>query len=123
MAKRFKKQESEVLHYAFLRRRVHSSWKITLMVALGGSIVFWSAGLVNGWAALGLILAVFLVRPVAEIMFSRVFFCPRCGGDIFLDVCQVESRGAGVEQGVVCSFCGVEVTHYVSKEGNVVDID
>lgn len=112
-----------VLKNALLRRRVHKSWKVTMVVALLGWFVFGFGGLLGGTEGFLIVLVVFLIRPVAEVVFSRRFYCPHCGADVFLDVCLEESRGAGVEHGVKCSHCGKDATRRVRQIENVVDVD
>lgn len=117
------KREDGVLKNALLRRRIHKSWKITMIVALLGWFVFGFAGLINGAAGFLLVLLLLLVRPLAEVAFSRMFYCPHCDADVFLEVCLVESRGAGVEHGVKCAHCGRDATQHLKLMDNVVDID
>jgi len=108
---------SKLVRMAKLRRRVHDSWKVTLVVALLGWLILGYAGLIHGAAGFFVVLGVLLFRPLMEVWFSNQFFCPHCGADVFLEVAGLESKGGKVEEaGLKCLECGGDVR----DRGNVI---
>lgn len=96
-----------LVRLARLRRRVHASWKATLVVAVLGWMIFGWAGLVSGLGGFLVVFAVVLMRPVFEVWLSNQCFCGKCGADVFMEVCRAEAAG-GVEEGVRCPACGAD---------------
>lgn len=101
---------------------MHSSWKTTLLVAVVGCIVFLAAGLIPGWGAILVVLALLVFRPAMEVYFSNQCYCPHCEYDLFLEVCAAESAD-GVEQGLRCPQCGEDAATISAMRGPVIDVD
>lgn len=112
---------SSLTRYALLRRRVHSSWKTTLLVAIVGGCSFLAAGLVPGGGVVVIILLIALARPAMELYFSRQCVCPHCEADLFLEVCEIENAG-GIEDGLRCPRCGRDASKVDSTNGPVIDV-
>ena len=112
---------SSLTRYAQLRRRVHSSWKTTLLVALVGGSVFLAGGLVPVGGVMLVLFVLVLVRPAMELYFSRQCLCPHCEADLFLEMCQVENAG-GIEQGLICPVCRRDASKIDERNGPVIDV-
>ncbi|MFC5050172.1 hypothetical protein ACFPK9_06075 [Rubritalea spongiae] len=113
---------SSLTRCAQLRRRVHGSWKTTLLVAIAGGGVLAAAGLAAAWAVFVVMLCVALVRPVMEVYFSHRAVCPHCEADLFLEMCEIENMG-GIEGGLRCPSCGRDASKIDSQNGPVIDIE
>lgn len=107
---------------AQLRRRVHASWKTTLLVAVVGGGVLAAAGLAQAWAVFLVVLVVCLVRPAMELYFSHKAVCPHCESDLFLEMCEIEAVG-GIEGGLRCPRCGLDASKIDNTHGPVIDIE
>lgn len=113
---------SSLTRYALLRRRVHASWKTTLLASIVGGSVLMATGLASAFAILGIVFLVFLVRPVLEIYFSSQSLCPHCETDLFLELCTAEN-GPGIEEGLRCPSCGEDASKISKTMGPVIDVD
>ncbi|MGJ8671424.1 hypothetical protein [Rubritalea sp.] len=112
---------SSLTHCAQLRRRVHASWKTTLLVALVGGAVLGAGHLVAAWAVFLVVLIIAVVRPMMEVYFSHRAVCPHCEADLFLEMCEIETMG-GIEGGLRCPSCGLDASKIDDKHGPVIDI-
>ena len=113
---------SSLTQCAQLRRRIHASWKTTLLVAILGGGVLGAAGLIAAWAVFVVVLAVVLVRPAMELYFSHRAICPHCEADLFLEMCAAESQD-GIEAGLRCPNCGLDASKIDRQHGPVIDIN
>lgn len=112
---------SSLTRYALLRRRVHASWKTTLLVALVGGSTLLAADLVPGVGVLLIIVLIALARPAMEVYFSRQCICPHCEADLFLELCEIENAG-GIEGGLRCPQCNRDASKVDSTNGPVIDV-
>lgn len=113
---------SSLARYALLRRRVHASWKTTLLTAIVGGGVLIASGLAPAFGVLLVLVLVFLVRPAIELYFSSQSLCPHCEADVFLELCALEN-GEGIEKGMRCPSCGKDATKITETMGPVIDVD
>jgi hypothetical protein len=112
---------SLLTRYALQRRRVHGSWKTTLICGIVGGCIFLATGLMPVGGVFLVVLLLVLVRPAMEIYYSRQCICPHCEADLFLEVCEIENAG-GIEQGLSCPQCGRDASKVDSTNGPVIDI-
>ncbi|MFC4991218.1 hypothetical protein [Rubritalea tangerina] len=113
---------SSLTRLALLRRRVHQSWKTTMLVAVVGGSTFLAAGLMPGVGVVFVLLLLLLLRPGMEVYFSREAVCPHCEADLFLEMCQVENAG-GIELGLRCPRCGRDASKVDERHGEIIDIE
>jgi hypothetical protein len=112
---------SSLTRYALQRRRVHGSWKTTLICGIVGGCIFLAGGLMPVGGVFLVVLLLVIVRPAMELYYSRQCVCPHCEADLFLEVCQIENVG-GIEQGLACPRCGRDASKVDSSNGPVIDI-
>ncbi|MFT5883080.1 MAG: hypothetical protein ACI9FG_001590 [Crocinitomicaceae bacterium] len=112
---------SLLTRHALQRRRVHESWKTTLICGIVGGCIFLATGLMPVGGVFLVVVLLVIVRPAMELYYSRQCICPHCEADLFLEVCEIENKG-GIELGLPCPRCNRDASKVDSTNGPVIDI-